>query len=156
MSRYLCIALVASAIATGAQAQATSPPDAARLQQVLDAWGSLDVTKPAVYYAKDAGLAFYDVAPRKYSGWTEYAAGAGALFKGLKSLSFQLGSDATVHRSGDMAWATALVDGTMVGQDGTATRLEGRWTTIWEKRGNNWLIVHDHFSVPPPEPAKQP
>jgi len=153
MYRRMLMALIGLFAATGLQAQATSPPDAARLQQVLDAWGSLDITKPAVFYAKDAGLAFYDIAPRKYNGWSEYERSAGELFKGLKSLKFRLGDDATLHRAGDIAWATALVDGEMVSQDGSSMKLDGRWTTIWEKRGNSWVIVHDHFSVPPPSEA---
>jgi len=34
--------------------------------------------------------------------------------------------------------------------------MDARWTTVWEKRGNNWLIVHDHFSAPLPEPPPKP
>jgi ketosteroid isomerase-like protein len=33
------------------------------------------------------------------------------------------------------------------------TNLDRRWTTVWEKKGPNWLIVHEHFSAPT-EPPK--
>ena len=132
---------------------ADAPPDKARLKQVLDAWSSLDVSRPAVFYAKDAGLAFYDVAPLKYNGWTEYENGTRAFFKTLKSASFKLNDDARVHRSGDLAWATATVDSDLVGNDGSHMKIDARWTTVWQKRGSKWLIVHDHFSAPLPEPA---
>lgn len=127
--------------------------DKARLSNVLDAWASMDVAKPAVFYAKDVGLAFYDLAPRKFTGWSEYAKGAAAMFKTAKSLTLKLGNDAQVHQAGNLAWATATVDGTMVGTDGTSLKIDARWTTVWEKRGNEWLIVHDHFSMPLPEPS---
>lgn len=157
MHRRILLALVALGIAAplGAQqAPKAAGPDVAMLQQVLDAWGSLDVTRPAKFYARDAALVFYDIAPRKYTGWSEYAKGAGDLFTSLKSLTFKVGPDAEIHRSGNMAWSTALVDGEMVNKDGTTTSLPGRWTTVWEKRGNEWLIVHDHFSLPLPEPKQ--
>jgi len=41
----------------------------------------------------------------------------------------------------------------MVKKDGTKEMIEGRWTAVFEKRGDNWIIVHDHFSVPLPSPA---
>lgn len=147
--------LFAAAPLRGQQApKPGAPPDAAVLQRVLDAWGTMDVSHPAPYYAKDANLAFYDVAPRKYTGWSEYAKGAGEMFTTLKSLSFRLGADADIHRSGNLAWTTALVDAEMVNKDGTTASIPGRWTTIWEKRGNDWLIVHDHFSMAPPAPKQ--
>jgi ketosteroid isomerase-like protein len=44
----------------------------------------------------------------------------------------------------------------MVPKDGKTENLEGRWTVIWEKRGDNWLVVHEHVSVPlPPMPEKK-
>jgi len=39
------------------------------------AWSSLNLDKAARYYAKDADLIFYDIAPLKYNDWAEYRAG---------------------------------------------------------------------------------
>ena len=135
-----------------APAASVSPPDRARLEQVLAAWSSLDVSRPAAFYAKDAGLAFYDVAPRKYNGWAEYEKGASDLLKTVESLTFRLNDDARVHESGGLAWATATVDGEIVNKDGSRLKLDARWTSVWEKPGGTWVIVHDHFSQPLPEP----
>jgi len=132
-----------------------SPPDKARLEQVMAAWATMDPSKAAVFYAKDPGLAFYDVAPRSYKGWAEYEKGAREMFKTMRSLSFKM-HDADVHTAGNVAWATALVDAVVNDKDGKQEKMDARWTTVWEKRGNNWLIVHDHFSVPLPEPAPKP
>jgi ketosteroid isomerase-like protein len=149
----LAFALLFSASALNAQQPAVggSPPDRARLQQVLDAWATLEPTRAAVFYAKDSSLVFYDLAPRKYQGFAAYQKGVAEGDKSLKSLTFRLGDDAVVHRSGDIAWSTALVDAEVVAADGTLTKLPLRWTTIWEKRGGRWIIVHDHASLPAPE-----
>jgi ketosteroid isomerase-like protein len=130
----------------------SSPPDRARLEQVINAWASMDISKPAAFYAKDPGLVFYDVAPRKYVGWDAYAKGSAELFKTVKSLTFTLNDDAQVHTAGTFAWSTATVDGNMVMNDGSSMKIDARWSSVWEKRGTQWLIIHDHFSMPLPEP----
>ncbi len=129
------------------------PLDKAHLERVLAAWATLDPSKPAAFYAKDAGLVFYDVAPRAYKGWAEYEKGTRDVFKTMKSISLKM-NDAAVHNVGTTAWATALVDADFVDKDNKHQKIDARWTSIWEKRGNTWLIVHDHFSAPLPEPPK--
>jgi ketosteroid isomerase-like protein len=43
-----------------------------------------------------------------------------------------------------------------VKKDGSKEAMDGRWTLVWEKRGDDWLVVHEHFSVPlGPPPAKK-
>jgi ketosteroid isomerase-like protein len=154
MRTGLAAALLGTLVATGAVvlAQGTSgpPPDAATLQRVMNAWATLDPAKAAVFYARDAGLVFYDFLPRKYTGWAAYDKGVREGLKDARSLSLKVLNDANVHVSGNMAWTTATVDGDLALKDGSRVRLEGRWTTIWEKRGSEWLIVHEHVSVPLP------
>ena len=29
---------------------------------------------------------------------------------------------------------------------------DARWTVLWQKTGDDWLVVHEHFSVPLPSP----
>ena len=148
------LALSATALAQGQAGGGSSAAlDKDKLQEVLTAWSTLDPSKAGPFYAKDAGLAFYDIAPRKYSGWVEYDKGVREVFKETKSLTLKLGTDAQIHPSGNIAWAAATVDGVMVNKDGSRMNLDARWTSVWEKRGNGWLIVHDHFSVPLSEPA---
>lgn len=127
-------------------------PTKAQLERVIATWASRDVDKAAVFYAKDPGLVFYDIAPRKYTGWAEYGKGARDMFKSVTSLTMKMNDDAVVHVSGNMAWSSATVDGEMVGTDGSRLKVEARWTTVWESRPTGWLIVHEHFSNPLPEP----
>ena len=153
MRSMLAAALLVVLAATGAVVLAqgkSTPPDAATLQQVMNAWATLDPARAAVFYAKDQRLVFYDFLPRKYTGWAAYDKGVREGLRDAKSLSLKVVNDADVHVSGNTAWATATVDVDLALKDGSRVRLDGRWTSIWEKRGNEWLIVHDHTSAPLP------
>jgi ketosteroid isomerase-like protein len=126
----------------------------AQMQTILDAWSTLDISKVAPYYDTESRHAFYDVAPLKYTGWKEYAAGSEKMFAGLNSLKFTLANDVQTQRRGDMAWGTATFQTVLTQKDGKAETVEGRWTAIWEKRGGKWLVVHEHVSAPAPMPPQ--
>ena len=130
----------------------------ALMQKIFEAWSSTDPSAVAQYYAQEPKRAFYDITPLKYNDWQEYAAGYKKLMADYASAKFTLHSDARAHQRGNIAWANGTWRGDLVKKDGTKETLNGRWTAILEKRGDNWIIVHDHFSVPlapPPAPAKQ-
>lgn len=118
------------------------------LQQVYDAWSDLDPSKAAKFYAKDAGLTFFDIKPMKYTGWAEYAAGVPNAFSDYSSGKFTMGDDLEVHRHGNLTWATCTWTGDLTKKDGTHEDAAGRHTIVWEKRGKDWLIAHEHMSVP--------
>ncbi|MDP9268739.1 MAG: nuclear transport factor 2 family protein [Acidobacteriota bacterium] len=142
---------------TSAAASPTQPPltDAEageqlrkRLQEVLNAWSTMDPDTASRYYAKDADLVFFDLAPFQYKGWDEYYVGSKKLFQNYQSLSIRLNEDASVHWKGDLAYATATwnVLGTLA--DGTLQKLDLRWTVVLERRNNEWVVVHEHVSAP--------
>ena len=124
-------------------AKATGAPSKAFMQQILDAWATMNPDNVARYYDQAPGDVFYDVAPVKYNGWQEYAAGFRQLAATLQSMKFTLNDDAAVHPAGAFAWGTAMTD-----KAGKTSNLDCRWTIVWQKKGANWVIVHDHFSVP--------
>jgi ketosteroid isomerase-like protein len=139
------------------EARAFSPaPDAAdaevrdTLQRLFAAWSDLAPAKAAPFYAKDAELVFFDIAPMKYTSWSEYAAGVPAAFAPYKSGKFALNDDLRVHRQGQLAWVTGTWQGDLIKKAGGNEHMEGRYTAVLEKRGKDWLVVHEHMSVPPP------
>ena len=126
-----------------------APDFKAMMQKYLEGWSTLDPSKVAPYYAKDADLAFYDIAPEKYTGWAEYGRGVTQEFGDYTSAKFFFSDDVRIHRGVKFAWATATVGLEMVKKDGAKEFLPTcRWTLIWEKRGAEWLVVHEHLSVP--------
>jgi hemoglobin len=44
----------------------------------------------------------------------------------------------------------------IVTKGGSKQSLTARWTVVLEKRGNDWLITHEHFSAPMPMPDMSP
>ncbi len=124
------------------------------MQNILDAWATLDPANPAPYYAKETDNVFYDITPLKYTGWAEYAEGVKKVLGGFSSLKFTLGDDVRTHQHGSLAWATATWHADLVIKNGSKEGMDGRWTVVWEKRGKDWLIVHEHVSAPLPAPAE--
>ena len=120
----------------------------ATLEHLYAAWSDLDPAKAAPFYAKDPERVFFDVAPMKYTGWSEYAAGVPTSFASYRSGKFTLNDDLRVHRQGNFAWATATWHADLTRKDGGNEHIEGRYTAVLEKRGKEWLVIHEHMSVP--------
>jgi len=129
------------------------------IQKIARAWESMDVRQVAPYYAGDPGLAFFDVAPLKYSGWEAYRAGVQKfVFEPNRSLKLALNDDLAIHPRGDFAWATVTFRADLESKTGERSRLDGRWTMLLERREGRWLVVHEHVSVPlagPPSMEEQ-
>lgn len=117
--------------------------------RIVAAWGSLDVSKVEPYYAADADLAYFDLVPMKYNNWAEYRVGVQkALFEPNTSIKLKVNDDLRVHSRGNLAWATFTFGADITNKQGAASRLDGRWTMVLEKRAKGWIVVHEHVSAP--------
>lgn len=148
----LILALLGSATPAAPQYSARTQFDAL-LRKILDAWETMDVTKVAPYYSQEPTRLFFDIAPVKYTGWAEYAEGVKKLFADFSSVKFTLNPDLQVQQRGNTAWGALTVRTDIVLKSGEKQSLDTRWTMVFEKRGRDWIIVHDHFSAPVPPPA---
>lgn len=128
--------------------KATGGPDAAYLQKIWDGWGTMNTANVSGFYNQTPDHTFFDIAPLKYNNWQEYEAGVKNLFADMKSAKFTVNDDVKVHHDGNMAWATATVKNEFVTKKDKREMGNFRWTAIFEKSGDKWLIVHDHTSVP--------
>ena len=122
------------------------------VEKVLAGWATLDTKNVAPLYAKDAGLTFYDIAPLKYTGWAEYEAGFQKIAGGLKSMKLTLHPDLQATRNGSIAWTTFTMAFELEPKEGPVMKGDARSTNIFEKRGSDWIIIHEHISAPMPEP----
>ena len=147
-------AALAGLLLVGTPGAAKKPSDAAEFKTLInrywEAWSTLDPDKAAVFYSKDAGAVFYDLAPLKYDGWNEYKEGVKKVFAAVASLKIVANDDVKVTRRGNIAWTSETFHGTETARDGKTTEIAGRHTAVWEKRGVQWVIVHDHVSAPLP------
>jgi ketosteroid isomerase-like protein len=125
------------------------------MQKIWDDWGTLNPANTAKYYSKDAKRTFFDIAPMKYNGWSEYEAGVKKAFADYSSAKFTLYAGGHIFQRGNFAWAEDTGHGTLNKKAGGKDDLDFRWTVLWEKEGSDWLIVHEHVSVPMGAPAKK-
>lgn len=150
---YICIALGFTFLALAATRAQQNAGDDATFRKLIDdycaAWSTGNTDAPAKYYAKDAGLVFYDVTPFSYHGWSEYVPGVHkALLDDAASASLTAGKDLKVARHGNIAWTTVPMHFVEKTKEGKTVEADLRYTGIWEKRGSQWLLVHEHISVP--------
>jgi len=136
----------------GARAQQKATDDAT-FRKLIDnycaAWSSGNPENAARFYAKDANLTFYDLAPFSYNNWKEYDAGVRKeFFDNTVSATLTAGKDLKVTRHGNIAWTTVPMRVTAKFKDGKTLDSPVRYTGIWEKRGKSWLLVHEHLSTP--------
>jgi ketosteroid isomerase-like protein len=158
MKRLLYFVLALTLITTPVWSQAKSDKDEAalrdRIDKVLAAWSAKDVKKASEFYAKDPDLAFYDVAPVKYNNWAEYEKGVVPLLEQHEYIKFKMGDDLAIHRNGKQAWVTATLPTDLKLKTGPPATVPIRWTSIWEKRGGTWVILHEHVSMAAPPPPQ--
>src|SRR5689334_4437879 len=111
LSLILMVAALAGAAQAKTPARKTESGDA-EFRKLIEgyyaAWSQLNTDAPAKYYAKDADLTFYDLAPMKYDGWQAYHDGVQKYFFDTASsarLTPNL-EDLKVTRRGNVAWTT--------------------------------------------------
>ena len=162
-----CIALIEgglAALAAQPAARSDAAPasraavfDARALQQrYVSAWrsrdGRFDVDALAKLYAADAGRVFFDAFTAEPTDWSfsrAWPVGEQPLVEGLRSFALvPLADPEVVALADDRVLTTGSYrmdldlekDGP---QSGTL-----RQTALWERRGEHWVMTHEHLSVP--------
>lgn len=163
MTGLLCAAALCWAVLVGAHGQSaktrtsSSKPGSAvdesaavtqRTRDLIKAWGTMAPEAAAPFYAKDGDLVFFDIAPLAYHGWREYSEGTKSLFAESETFVVKPNDDLKVNVRGNLAWTTQTFHLSTKPRGGSPEEYDGRWTIIWEKRGKDWLIVHEHVSAP--------
>ena len=116
--------------------------------QYFAAYGKLQAETMAPFFAKEPELVFYDLAPMKFVGWAEYEKALHELLGRYESLQILAKDDLRATRHGNVVWVTTTFHLAGKKKDGKSVVIDGRHTAIWEKRGEKWLIVHEHWSKP--------
>lgn len=107
--------------------------------------------RAAKFYAKEPGLVFYDPLPpvEGHFGWEAIKAGVEKFWTeaGITSALISRTAEPQVWRYGQVAWAAVPHQAVVTLQNGQTQTVEQRQTFVWEKRGNEWQIVHEHASA---------
>lgn len=148
--------VVAQGKKSAASKQGTDGEFKTLIDRYYAAWNTGNPDQAAGLYAKEAGLVFYDIAPLKYNGWDEYKEGVKKVLSEFSSFKLTVNDDLNATRRGNVAWTTVTFHASATLKSGGPMEFDGRHTAIWEKRGGQWLIVHEHASAPlPPAPSEK-
>ena len=136
-------------LATQSRGQQSEQELRTLVPKIVASWETMDLSKIDPYYAADADLTYFDLAPLKYNNWAEYRAGAQkGLFEPNSSIKAKINDDLRVHSQGKFAWATFTFGADLTSKQGVTTHLDARWTMVLEKRAKGWIVVHEHVSAP--------
>jgi ketosteroid isomerase-like protein len=135
---------------TGVRAESDDEASIRALEsRFVAAVNAKDVNAIMKVYVADESLFVFDVIPpRQYVGaeayakdWTDFL----ALFKGSLKLKI---SDLSVTADGTMGFGHSIQRVTGSDTKGHPVDLTVRVTDVYRKISGNWLIVHEHISVP--------
>ena len=127
--------------------------------EMLAGWQIGDVDLLHRHYAEDVMVVSGAYEP-PLIGWANYLAGYQSQRQRMQSVRLDR-RNTFLKVKGNFAWSTyqwefsAIADGRPMGAQGQAT-------LVWEKRGDRWLIVHNHTSMvavttaQPPQQVAQP
>jgi uncharacterized protein (TIGR02246 family) len=143
-------AVALSVSPTGARAESRDEASIRALEsRFVAAVNAKDVNAIMKVYVPDESLVVFDVVPpRQYVGakayakdWTDFL----GIFKG--SLKFEI-SDLSVTADRRMGFGHSIQRVTGTDTKGQPVDLTVRVTDVYRKIKGNWLIVHEHVSVP--------
>jgi ketosteroid isomerase-like protein len=138
----------------------------ADIGQMLGALQVGNVENMHKYYADNATFVSSTYAP-PIVGFENWAAGYQRQRAGFSGMQI-VRRNTTIFPHGDTAWATYQWEFSGVETSGTPYSAKGQTTLVFNRVGNNWVIVHNHTSVDcdtvterpvvssPTQPATQP
>lgn len=119
-------------------------------RQFVDATNAKDAERLAACYADDAVLALANASP--VTGKPAVLAWIGRLLQN-REIAFRYENlKAEVSHKGDLGYTLSRYEVTIVRSDGRRFEEKGRWTQIWRKGQNGWLLVVEMSNVDAPRP----
>jgi len=123
------------------------------LSEMLGAWQLGDIEKMHAKYADDVSMVNGSWAP-PVIGWTNYV----AIYQQQRARMQQVRlerSNTYIKVSGNIGWACYQWDFSGL-VDGQPAQSQGHTTVVVQKRGDHWVIVHNHTSQVQAAPATSP
>jgi len=154
MREILFVAVVAGCVGCGAGTAAdTKAKDEADIRALEDrfvtAFKARDVNAIMTLYVNDPNLVVFDaVPPRQYTGWEAYKTDFNNFFGMFPGQSDVTMTDLEIETGGDIAYSHSIQHTTMTDKAGKKMELTVRVTDGYKKVNGQWLISHEHVSVP--------
>lgn len=101
-----------------------------------------------VYAAGDGIFVFDVVTPREYAGYDAYKKDWAELFDQAEGpIEFEM-SEFALESDGKLAYSHSIQHLAYTRKDGSHYEVMARVTDVYRKTNGQWLIVHEHVSVP--------
>jgi ketosteroid isomerase-like protein len=155
MKKFFFLFLAATAISAGfaalpARAQSKDEQAIRALEdRFAAAFRAKDLNAIMKCYAPGNGIFVFDLTtPREYAGYDAYKKDWASLFDSAQGpIQFDI-SDLVIEADGNMAYSHSLQHSNYTTKDGTRNDAIVRVTDVYRKIGGQWLVVHEHVSVP--------
>lgn len=131
----------------------TSAADQAAIRMLEDkfaaAFNAKDANAIMALYSSSDDLVVFDVVPpRQYTGWAAYKKDWEDTFAAFPGpVVFQV-NDLSITAGGDVAYSHSIQSASMTDKKGKKTALTVRVTDGYKKVNGQWLIAHEHASIP--------
>jgi ketosteroid isomerase-like protein len=123
-----------------------------RVLDLYRTWNELDMETLAPFYSKAPDtIIFNDVEPANLKGWKRFRDAEVKIMARVSHWKVTP-KDLKISLWGKVALSTAtprLVGESKAGRKYNVTMLH---TAVWERKGDSWLIIHEHWSIPLPSP----
>jgi ketosteroid isomerase-like protein len=115
----------------------------------ITAFKAKDVNAIMACYVPDQSLIVFDVSPpRQYTGAPAYKKDFEDLFAAFPGPADGTTTDLDITVGGDVGYGRSVQHVTLTGKDGKKMELTVRVTDGYKKINGQWLIAHEHVSVP--------
>ncbi|MDO8431285.1 MAG: nuclear transport factor 2 family protein [Candidatus Binatus sp.] len=147
LSLKLALLTCAIALMLAAQVRADDRADIRAVEDhVIDAINAKDIDAMMRNYVTDGLLVFDDAMPFQLEGADAWRKTWTGVFARARSFDVKV-SNFVVETAGDLGIAHGVVHIEFVGDKGKLSET-ARLTEAYRKVGGNWLIFHEHLSVP--------
>jgi uncharacterized protein (TIGR02246 family) len=131
----------------------TATQDQAAIRVLEDkfaaAFNAKDANAIMALYTSSDDLVVFDIEPpRQHTGWADYKKDWDDTFAAYPGpVVFQV-NDLAVTVGGDVAYSHSIQSASMTDKKGKKTTLTVRVTDGYKKVNGQWLIAHEHASIP--------
>ncbi len=155
MKRFVYVALAAVSLAASFSARPahTQSKDDQAIRALEDrfaaAFRAKNLDAIMKVYAPGDGIFVFDLStPREYVGYDAYRKDWASLFDSAQGpIAFDI-SELAIETDGKMGYSHSIQHLAFTMKDGSRYEVMARVTDVYRKIGGQWLVVHEHVSVP--------
>jgi uncharacterized protein (TIGR02246 family) len=151
---FLFLALMAGCVGCGPKPVAdTSAQDQADIKTLEDhfvtAFDARDINAIMALYTPDESMVVFDATPpRQYTGWSAYKKDWESFFAAFPGPAELKLTELDVTVGGNIAYGHSIQQTIMTDKAGKKVPLTVRVTDGYKKVNGQWLISHEHVSIP--------